>query len=86
MASAQCIIGMEKYSDAGILIIYDGDDYNQGYAQIEEVFKALTMIISFNHTDLMMISDLQTLGLIIVDIILMFSIKDTRKTFSFPAN
>ena len=40
--SAQCVIGTEKYPDAGIIINYDDDDYSQGYHQIKEAFKALT--------------------------------------------
>ena len=39
--SVQCIIGTEKYPDAGILINYDDDDYSQGYHRIKEAFKAL---------------------------------------------
>ena len=42
VVSAQCIIGTEKYPDAGILLIYDDDEYSQGYHQIKEAFKALT--------------------------------------------
>ena len=42
VASAQCIIGTEKYPDAGILLNYDDDDYSQGYHQFKEAFKALT--------------------------------------------
>ena len=42
VASAQCIIGTEKYPDSGILLNYDDDDYNQGYGQIKEAFRALT--------------------------------------------
>ena len=42
VVSAQCIIGTEKYLDAGILLNYDDDDYSQGYHQIKEDFKALT--------------------------------------------
>ena len=42
VVSAQCIIGTEKYPDAGILLNYDDDDYTQGYHQIKEAFKALT--------------------------------------------
>ena len=42
VVSAQCIIGTEKYPDAGILLNYDDDDYSQGYHQIKEAFKALT--------------------------------------------
>ena len=41
VVSAQCIIGTEKYPDAGILLNYD-DDYSQGYHQIKEAFRALT--------------------------------------------
>ena len=41
VVSAQCIIGTEKYPDAGILLNYDDDDYSQGYHQ-KEAFKALT--------------------------------------------
>ena len=41
VVSVQCIIGTEKYPDAGILLNYD-DDYNQGYSQIKEAFRALT--------------------------------------------
>ena len=42
VVSAQCIIGTEKYLDAGILLNYDDDDYSQGYHQIKEAFRALT--------------------------------------------
>ena len=42
VVSAECIIGTEKYPDAGILLNYDDDDYSQGYHQIKEAFKALT--------------------------------------------
>ena len=42
VVSAQCIIGTEKYPDAGILLDYNNDDYSQGYHQIKEAFKALT--------------------------------------------
>ena len=42
VVSAQCIIGTEKYPDAGILLNYDDDDCSQGYHQIKEAFKALT--------------------------------------------
>ena len=40
--SAQCIIGTEKYPDAGILLNYDDDDYDQRYVQIKEAVRALT--------------------------------------------
>ena len=42
VTSAQCIIGTEKYPDSGILLNYDDDDYNQGYGEIKEAFRALT--------------------------------------------
>ena len=42
VTSPQCIIGTEKYPDSGILLNYDEDDYNQGYGQIKEAFRALT--------------------------------------------
>ena len=42
VVSAQCIIGTEKYPDAGIFLNYDDDDYCQGYSQIKEAFRALT--------------------------------------------
>ena len=42
VTSAQCIIGTEKYPDSGILLNYNDDDYNQGYGQIREAFRALT--------------------------------------------
>ena len=42
LTSAQCIIGTEKYPDSGILLNYADDDFNQGYGQIKEAFRALT--------------------------------------------
>ena len=42
VTSAQCTIGTEKYPDAGILLIYDDDDYILGYGFIKEAFRALT--------------------------------------------
>ena len=42
VVSAQCIIGTEKYPDAGILLNYDDDNYSQGYHQIKEAFKAIS--------------------------------------------
>ena len=41
VVSAQCVIGTEKYPDAGILLNYEDDDYSQGYHQIKEAFRAL---------------------------------------------
>ena len=42
VTSAQCIIGTEKYRDAGMLLNYDDHDYSQGYGRMEEAFRALT--------------------------------------------
>ena len=42
VVSAQCIIGKEKYPDAGILLNFDDDEYSQGYHQIKEALRALT--------------------------------------------
>ena len=42
VTSAQCIIGTEKHPDAGMLLSYDDDGYSQGYAQINEVLRAVT--------------------------------------------
>ena len=43
VVSAQCVIGSERYLDAGILLNYDDDDdYSQGSSQIEEIFRVLT--------------------------------------------
>ena len=42
VTSAQCNNGTEKCPDSAILLIYDNDDYSQGYAQIKEAFRALT--------------------------------------------
>ena len=42
VVSVQCIIGNEKYPDTGILLIFNDDDYSQGYHQIKEAFRALT--------------------------------------------
>ena len=79
VVSGLCIIGTEKYTDAGILLNYDDDDYSQGYHQIQKAFRALTKTISFNHTYLKMISDLQMSGLMILVIIYMFLIYDIKK-------
>ena len=42
VTSCQCIIGTEKYPGTYNLLIYDDDDYSQGYHQIGVAFKALT--------------------------------------------
>ena len=42
VTSAQCIIGTEKNPDSAILLIYNDDDYVQGYGLTKEAFKPLT--------------------------------------------
>ena len=42
VVSAQCVIGTEKYPDAGKSLNYDDDVYAQGYSQTREAFRALT--------------------------------------------
>ena len=42
VTSAQCINGTEKYTDSGILLNYDDDDYSQGYGQLNGAFRAFT--------------------------------------------
>ena len=42
VTSAQCIIGTEKYPDSAILLIYNDDDYSQGYGFIKQALKYLT--------------------------------------------
>ena len=74
VVSAQCIIGTEKSPDAGILLKYDVDDYSQGYAEIKEVFRASTNIISLHHIYQKMTSDPPMLGLMMLVMIYTFSI------------
>ena len=40
--SAQFVFGTEKYSDAGIIVNYDDDDYGQAYGVIEEALRAFS--------------------------------------------
>ena len=42
VVSAPCVIGTEKYPDAGIFSNYDDDYYSQGYTQNKEAFRVLT--------------------------------------------
>ena len=76
VVSAHCIIGTEKYPDAGILLNYDDDDYSQGYHQIKEAFRALTKddILQPYIIFQKLISEDQMSQLMILDIIYMFSI------------
>ena len=80
VVSAQCVIGTEKYPDAGKLSNYDDDDYSQGDQQIKVAFKGLTKMTFFNHTYLKKLSDLPMLQLMMLVIIYTFSIYDIRKT------
>ena len=36
VTSAQCIIGTDKNTENSILLIYDDDDYSQGYIQTKK--------------------------------------------------
>ena len=53
VVSAQCVIGMGKNRDVGILLSYDDDDYAQGHSQIKEAFRVLTKdnILQTNISD-----------------------------------
>ena len=42
VTSAQCIIGAEKYPEIGISLIYNDDNYSQGYVKTKKLFQALT--------------------------------------------
>ena len=42
VTSVQCIIGTEKNPVSGISLNYNDDNYNQGYGQTKQAFKALT--------------------------------------------
>ena len=41
VVSAKCVISTENYPNAGILLNYNDDDYNQGYGEIQQAFKSL---------------------------------------------
>ena len=41
LSSVQCKVGTEKYADSGIFLNYDDDDFNQGYGQFNQAFRAL---------------------------------------------
>ena len=72
VVSAQSIICIEKIPEAGISFTYYDNDYSQGYHQIKETFRALTKDNILQPKYQLMISDLQTLGLMILDIVYMF--------------
>ena len=38
--SAQAVVGMDKYLDAGILLNYEDEENSQGHAHIKECFEA----------------------------------------------
>ena len=40
--SAQSVIGNENFPDADIKLIYDDENYSQGFGQSEETFTAVT--------------------------------------------
>ena len=42
VTSAQCTLGTDKYSNAGILLNFDDDNVSRRYAQNEEIFRDLT--------------------------------------------
>ena len=44
VTSAECIIGTKNYPDAAIILNNDDNDLTQGYARIEEIFRALTKV------------------------------------------
>ena len=39
VTSCHCIIGMENYPGAALLLTYNNDDYSQGYRQIKEALR-----------------------------------------------
>ena len=84
VTSAECIIGNGKYSDAGIILSYDDDDFSQGYAQINEIFRGL----SKNDILQPYISDddfgSSNAGLLKLVIVYLFSIHDISKFSQLP--
>ena len=75
VTSAKCIIGTEKHPDAGIILNYVDGDYSQGYAQIKKFLEFEQKTTSSYQMYLMMILDLQLLGLL-----------SLVKNFTFPKN
>ena len=64
VTSAQCIIGTEKNSDAGIILNYGDDDYSQGFSQYKEIFSAWQKHDILQLDMFVKILDLQMLGLL----------------------
>ena len=84
--SAQCIIGTRKKLESGLLIIYDNDDYSQGYEQTNEASRALTKDeILKRYINRIMILDFQPLVLMMFDIIRLFLNKDIKQTWQLPS-
>ena len=84
VTSCQCIIGTKIHPESCILLNYDDDYYFQAYGHYKEASRAITQVLFFNHIYLIMISDLQMLGLTFSVIIYMFLIKDISKTLQLP--
>ena len=78
VTSAQCIFGTEKHPDSAILLIFNDDDYSQGYSQVIEDFRSLTKDDTFHHIDLIMVIEYLKM-VMILDIIYTFSTYDIRE-------
>ena len=74
VTGAQCNVGTEKYSDTGILVIYDDDDYSQGYVQFKGAFRVLTKDDIVNYIYQIMTSGLRILELMMLVKNFLFSI------------
>ena len=79
--SAQCFIGTEKYPDSSFLLNYNDDDYNQGYGQIKQAFRALTKddILQPYISDHDFRSSNNIMILVIICIILIYDIRKILK-------
>ena len=76
VTGAQYIIGIEKKHDAGILLNYDDDDFSQAYGVDKQSFKSLTkddILQPYIYTYLLIFSDFQMAGLMMLVIIYTFS-------------
>ena len=80
-ASAQVVVGTEKYPDSGILLNYTDDDYSQGYGLIKKLLKLLQKMIYSNHIYLKMTSDrlIMVMILIIIKTLSIFNLRKTLK-------